>query len=137
MKPIVKTTAILLAILICFESCYKGVYTIDEAIRFDGKTKITYRQHKLPSGKIINGKTVIFDSIIRSNNYYFGVKKSSESKKETVLIDVSKIEKVAIKSGSDSDDWLMISLVVILLAGTIWQISNGELPTIFFPEDDY
>ena len=137
MKPIVKSTAILLAILIFFEGCFYSGHTIEEATKFNGKTKITYRQHELPSGKIINRKTVIFDSIIRSNNFYFGVKKSSESEKETVLIDVTKIDKVVLKSDSDPDEWLIISALVIILAGTIWQISNGELPTIFFPEDDY
>ena len=107
-----------LVILIMMQSCtlYKGPVSLEEAYKKNIRTKV-FTKH---------GERIIFKSIIKESDKYYGV--SRKKKDPNVYLDINSIEKVQIVNKSGSA-FVSILVPVTFIAASAIYISNANFLT--------
>ena len=117
-KYITKKLIYGLIILMMIQSCtlYKGPVSLEEAYKKNIRTKVFTKY----------GERIIFKSIIKESDKYYGV--SRKKKDPNVYLDINSIEKVQIVNKSGSA-FVSILVPVTFIAASAIYISNANFLT--------
>lgn len=112
-KKQVKTIALMISVLMCFQSCkvyYRDSVSLEQAVNENKRTKLETK----------NNQTFVFKSIIKEKDQYFGLKKE---KGEIIKVQIYQkdIEKLRLQNKSLST----ISTISIILLTTLGLFIGG------------